>query len=112
MPTAFSTNCTGCWPNDPGHPSAGRPPSGPPTLGRAPALGWRTSMTEPARYDSVVVGAGTAGSCAATVLARAGHTVLLVERVPFPGSKNMYGVVIYPRILDHLHPAWWESAPL
>jgi electron transfer flavoprotein-quinone oxidoreductase len=69
-------------------------------------------MTEPTTYDAVVVGAGPAGSCAATVLARAGHRVLLVERGPFPGSKNMYGGVIYPRILDRLHPQWWESAPM
>ena len=67
-------------------------------------------MTE--HYDAVVVGAGPAGSCAATVLARAGRRVLLVERGPFPGSKNMYGGVVYPRILDGLHPAWWEEAPI
>ncbi len=69
-------------------------------------------MTDPASFDAVVVGAGPAGSCAASVLARAGHRVLLLERGPFPGSKNMYGGVIYPRILDSLHPRWWESAPV
>lgn len=69
-------------------------------------------MAEPVAYDAVVVGAGPAGSCAASVLARAGQRVLLVERGPFPGSKNMYGGVIYPRILDGLHPRWWESAPV
>lgn len=73
-------------------------------------------MTEPAPtpdvWDAVIVGAGPAGSCAASVLARAGHRVLLLERGPFPGSKNMYGGVVYPRILDRLHPSWWESAPM
>jgi electron transfer flavoprotein-quinone oxidoreductase len=63
-------------------------------------------------YDAVVVGAGPAGSCAATVLARAGHSVLLLERGPFAGSKNMYGGVVYPRILDGLHPQWWQEAPV
>ena len=50
--------------------------------------------------DVVVVGAGPAGACAATVLARKGRSVLLLERGPFPGSKNMYGGVVYPRMLD------------
>ena len=63
-------------------------------------------------YDAIVVGAGPAGSCAATVLARAGRSVLLLERGPFAGSKNMYGGVVYPRILDGLHPQWWEEAPV
>jgi len=62
--------------------------------------------------DAVVVGAGPAGSAAALVLARAGHDVLLVERGPFPGSKNMYGGVVYGRILDTLIPRWWEEAPI
>ena len=33
--------------------------------------------------------------------------MLLLERGPFPGSKNMYGGVVYPRMLDLLHPEWW-----
>jgi electron transfer flavoprotein-quinone oxidoreductase len=68
-------------------------------------------VPEPA-YDAIVVGAGPAGSCAATVLARAGRSVLLLERGPFAGSKNMYGGVVYPRILDGLHPQWWDEAPV
>lgn len=62
--------------------------------------------------DVVVVGAGPAGSCAAIVAARAGLSVVLLERGPFPGSKNMYGGVVYPRILDGLIPNWWEEAPI
>jgi electron transfer flavoprotein-quinone oxidoreductase len=62
--------------------------------------------------DVVVVGAGPAGSCAALSVARTGRSVILVERGPFPGSKNMYGGVVYPRILDHLVPQWWERAPI
>jgi electron transfer flavoprotein-quinone oxidoreductase len=60
----------------------------------------------------VVVGAGPAGATAALVLARAGKQVVLLERGPFPGSKNMYGGVIYGRILDSLVPGWYDEAPL
>ncbi len=62
--------------------------------------------------DVVVVGAGPAGSCAALELAKRGHHVLLVERGPFPGSKNMYGGVVYPRVLDDVIPNWWEDVPI
>jgi electron transfer flavoprotein-quinone oxidoreductase len=62
--------------------------------------------------DIIVVGAGPAGSCAAIAAAKAGKRVVLIERGPFPGSKNMYGGVIYPRILDDLIPDWYEHAPI
>lgn len=69
-------------------------------------------MSTDTDVDVVVVGAGPAGSCAALQLARDGHSVLLVERGPFPGSKNMYGGVVYPRVLDEILPRWWEEAPV
>ncbi|MFP3899343.1 MAG: FAD-dependent oxidoreductase [Acidimicrobiia bacterium] len=62
-------------------------------------------------WDVIVVGAGPAGASAALVLARAGRRVVLVERGPFPGSKNMYGGVVYGRVLDDLVPRWWEHVP-
>jgi electron transfer flavoprotein-quinone oxidoreductase len=68
-------------------------------------------VTSSTSFDAVVVGAGPAGSSAALVLARAGRSVALVERGPFPGSKNMYGGVVYGRILDTLLPRWWEEVP-
>ncbi len=37
-------------------------------------------------YDVAIVGAGPAGTCAAIVLGRKGHNVLLVERETFPRS--------------------------
>lgn len=63
-------------------------------------------------FDLLVVGAGPAGSTAALVAARAGLRVCLLERGPFPGSKNVYGGVVYPRLLDELIPRWWEEAPI
>ena len=69
-------------------------------------------MTDSFDVDAVVVGAGPAGSMAALVLARAGQKVVLLERGPFPGSKNMYGGVIYGRVLDELLPHWYQEAPI
>ena len=63
-------------------------------------------------FEVIVVGAGPAGSAAALSLARLGHSVCLLERGPFAGSKNVYGGVIYGRILDDLIPQWWERAPV
>lgn len=70
------------------------------------------AVAETASFDAVVVGAGPAGASAALALARAGRSVCLLERGPFPGSKNMYGGVIYARILDDILPGWWEEAPV
>jgi electron transfer flavoprotein-quinone oxidoreductase len=87
------------------------------TTRAAPAVDRRAAEVPPrdtsaAHFDAVVVGAGPAGSAAALVLARAGKSVCLLERGPFPGSKNLYGGVVYPRVLDDLVPAWREEAPL
>jgi electron transfer flavoprotein-quinone oxidoreductase len=38
--------------------------------------------------------------------------VVLVERGLFPGSKNVYGGVVYGRVLDALIPGWWEEVPV
>lgn len=71
-----------------------------------------TTLTGEFDADVIVVGAGPAGSCAALVAARAGRRVILLERGPFPGSKNMYGGVVYPRVLDEIIPDWFERAPV
>lgn len=63
-------------------------------------------------FDVIVVGAGPAGAAAALTAVRAGASVCMIERGPFPGSKNMYGGVIYGRILDTLVPNWWDEMPI
>lgn len=62
--------------------------------------------------DVIVVGAGPAGSAAALTCARAGLATLLLERGAFPGSKNVYGGVIYGRVLDAIVPDWAARAPI
>ena len=38
-------------------------------------------------YDSIVIGAGMGGMCAAARLAAAGHRVLLTEKSPYLGGR-------------------------
>ncbi|HEY2147947.1 MAG TPA: FAD-dependent monooxygenase, partial [Pirellulales bacterium] len=68
-------------------------------LESAAAIGW----------DAIVVGAGPAGSIAARQIARAGKSVLLVDKATFPRSKvcgsclNATGAALLERIgLGHL----------
>ena len=63
-------------------------------------------------FDIAVVGAGPAGCTAALSAARAGGRVALLERGPYPGAKNVYGGVVYGRILDRILPGWTEEAPI
>ena len=69
-------------------------------------------LDKPVTVDAVVVGAGPAGSAAALELARAGRDVVIVERGGFPGAKNVYGGVVYGRILDDIVPQWWTEVPV
>lgn len=63
-------------------------------------------------FDAIIIGAGVAGSSAAYKLAQAGLQVVLVERGPYPGSKNLSGGVLYGRVLHDLIPNYWETAPV
>ncbi|MBX6423480.1 FAD-dependent oxidoreductase [Thermosulfurimonas sp. F29] len=55
-------------------------------------------------YDVVVVGGGPAGLSAAIVCARAGLSVILLERGRFSGAKNLFGGVVYTESILSLVP--------
>jgi len=57
----------------------------------------------PERVDVLVIGAGPAGSIVAAKLARAGRSVLVVERSAFP--RHVIGESLLPRCLDLLRDA-------
>lgn len=63
-------------------------------------------------FQVIVVGAGPAGTTAALCLARAGVDVLLLERGPYPGSKNISGGAIYSLPTREILPDFWEEAPV
>lgn len=63
-------------------------------------------------FEAAVIGAGPAGATAAYMLAKSGLRVVLIERGPYPGSKNVSGGLIYTEILNQVHPGFWEEAPV
>ena len=63
-------------------------------------------------FDAIVVGSGCAGAIAAYELAKAGKSVLVVERGNFAGAKNMTGGRIYSHSLKKVFPNFEEEAPL
>lgn len=64
------------------------------------------------RYKVIIVGAGPAGATAAITCARNNLSTLMIERGEFPGSKNMFGGVVYQEAVSSIIPAFWEEAPL
>ncbi|MEW6504216.1 MAG: FAD-dependent oxidoreductase [Chloroflexota bacterium] len=64
------------------------------------------------KLDVIVVGAGVAGCTAALLLARQGLEVALIERGPFPGSKNLSGGILYGQVLHQIIPDFWDQAPI
>ena len=65
-----------------------------------------------ADFDAIVVGSGCAGPVAAYELAKAGKSVLVVERGTVSGAKNVSGGRLYTHALAAVFPDFRESAPL
>lgn len=63
-------------------------------------------------YDVIVVGAGLSGLTAAYALAKAGLSVIVLERGEYPGAKNLFGGVFFSTVLNKLIPNFWEEAPV
>jgi electron transfer flavoprotein-quinone oxidoreductase len=64
------------------------------------------------KFDVIVIGAGPSGNAAAYTAARAGLSVLQIERGESPGSKNVQGAILYSDALERIIPDFREDAPL
>ncbi len=64
------------------------------------------------KFDAIVIGAGPSGIASAIVMARRGLSVVVLERGDQPGSKNLFGGILFTNVLGELIPDFLESAPL
>lgn len=64
------------------------------------------------KFDCIVVGAGPSGIAAAYTLAKAGLSVIVIERGEHSGAKNVMGGILYRHSLEEIIPEFWKEAPL
>jgi electron transfer flavoprotein-quinone oxidoreductase len=69
-------------------------------------------MAQEDKFDAIVVGAGPSGNAAAYTMAKAGLSVLQIERGEYSGSKNVQGAILYADALEKIIPDFREDAPL
>ena len=69
-------------------------------------------MSNEDRFDAIIVGAGPAGSACAYTLAKAGKSVLIIERGDTPGAKNVTGGRLYTYALEMLEEGLSQEAAL
>jgi electron transfer flavoprotein-quinone oxidoreductase len=62
------------------------------------------------RVDVAIVGAGPGASMAAYLLAKGGLDVIVFERGDYPGSKAMFGGVLYTTVLSKYFPEFPREA--
>jgi len=64
------------------------------------------------KFDAIVVGAGPSGIASALVMAQKGLSVVVLERGDQPGTKNLFGGILFTTVLGNLIPDFLDSAPL
>lgn len=69
-------------------------------------------MADEEKFDAIIVGAGPSGIASALTLAKAGLSVVVLERGEYPGAKNLFGGILFTTILAKLIPNFTEEAPL
>jgi electron transfer flavoprotein-quinone oxidoreductase len=68
-------------------------------------------MSNKIQFDVLVVGGGMAGSTAATIAAREGLNVAVIERGQKPGAKNLFGGAVYTHALEEIYPDFFDRKP-
>ncbi|MDR1159939.1 MAG: FAD-dependent oxidoreductase [Syntrophomonadaceae bacterium] len=68
-------------------------------------------MTEEAKFDVIVVGAGLSGLAAAYTIAKEGLEVLVLERGEYPGAKNVTGGRLYLNPIRNMFADLLAEAP-
>ena len=68
-------------------------------------------MEKNPKIDVIVIGAGPSGVACATVAARYGLKVLVIEKASHFGVKNVYGGAVYLESIKELFPKTYKNCP-